>query len=400
MSYCSINLQLSQSVAIIICMSETQYSYRIGIDARFFRKETGGIGRYTRELVNRLALLDAVNQYTVFISEKDVAEWTISQPNFETRVVEAVHYTLDEQTKFLKILNNEKLDLVHFLNFNHPAFYTRPFVTTLHDLTVYLYPVGRSQKSFIRRLAFLGVMKHAFLAAKRVISVSENSAHDAQKYLGIPHAKMEVIYEGGPTPTELPFGNKAMVQDYLGSRKPYFLFVSQWRPHKGLITLIEAFDQFKEKTGLPHTLVLTGNQKDCTAEIKERLASSRFTEDILTPGFVSEELLSSIYHNATAYINPSEYEGFGLPILEAFAHGAPVIAARNSSLPEIVGAAGLLFETKNSAELASKMEEISVNPSLAQDLVSKGMNQLSKFSWDRMAQQTLQVYQDVLEKRR
>ncbi|MCC2631454.1 MAG: group 1 glycosyl transferase, partial [Patescibacteria group bacterium] len=209
--------------------------YRIAIDARFYRTETGGIGRYSQELIKHLAALDQHNEYTVFLTAADLPEWSLVQDNFKVEVVPVPHYSLAEQTKLLRILQNGKFDLVHFLNFNHPVLYRRPFVTTLHDLTVYFAPAGRSQKSKVRRLAFLYTLKRSMMAAKKVISVSEHSARDAEKHMGIPHAKMEVIYHGGPKPVQFEFGNKAKIQEYLGTRDPYFLFVSQWRPHKGIV---------------------------------------------------------------------------------------------------------------------------------------------------------------------
>jgi len=381
-------------------MTASPSPYRIAIDARFLRKDSAGIGKYSRELLSRLAQLDTVNHYTIYLTEKDLPDWTISQPNFVPKVVPTDNYSWQEQAAYLKELVAGRYDLVHFLNFNHPLFYMRPFVTTLHDLTVYLNPIGRSQSSIARRLAFIAIMRHAVMGAKKVIAISEHTAQDAQKHLGVSHAKMEVIYEGGPEPVELPFGNKAMVQDYLGSRQPYFLFVSQWRPHKGMITLVRAFEHFKRTTGLPHQLVLAGNQKDATPELREILAASAFAHDILAPGFIPDEIKPSVYRNATAYINPSEYEGFGLPILEAFAYGAPVIAANNSSLPEIVGKAGLLFATKDESALSTLMQQIVSDQNLARELVQKGAVQLKKFSWDSMAAKTLNVYMGILEKRR
>lgn len=381
-------------------MNQKRTVYRIAIDARFFQSTTGGVGRYSRELIHRLAQLDSHNHYTIYLTKAGMAEWTLSAANFQPKVIAWDYYTYQEQVHFAAELYKGRYDLVHFLNFNHPILYRRSFVLTLHDLTMYFFPVGRSQKSKIRRLAFIAVLKNAARAAKRIIAVSEYSAHDAEKQLGLSHAKMEVIYEGGPEIPDFPFGNKAMVQDYLGSRDPYFLFVSQWRPHKGILTLIEAFNFFKKQTGASHKLVLVGNQKVSAQEVKEALVSSPYTKDIITPGFVPEEMLLSVFHHATAFIMPSEYEGFGLPPLEAFAAGTPVIVANNSSLPEVAGKAALYFTTRDAHSLADCINQIVADPQLAANLAEKGYKQLKKFSWDKMAQQTLELYYKILEKRR
>lgn len=380
--------------------TKTKYAHRIAIDARFYRQETGGLGRYTRELIYELSLIDKTNQYTIFLTEKDLPEWNIEQDNFHFQITKASHYSLAEQTLFLIQLYKGNFELVHFLNFNHPILYRRPFVTTLHDLTMYLHPIGRSQKSKLRRLLFILVVKHSLRAAKEVIAISESTAKDAEKYVHLSPTKIEVIYEGAPIPQALPFGNKALVQNYLQQKGPYFLFLSQWRPHKGILTLVEAFNIFKKRTGYPHLLVLVGNQKSASEEIKKMIAISPYTQEIITPGFAPEDLLPSLYHNATAFVMPSEKEGFGLPVLEAFVYQTPVIVADNSSLPEVAGQAGIYFPTKSADELSKCLQKITEDPALVEELRANIPKQLKKFSWAKMAQKTLELYTRVLEKSR
>lgn len=374
--------------------------YRIGIDARFWRSATGGIGRYTRELVHHLAAIDHDNEYTIFITPADVPEYDLNQPNFHAHVVPITHYSYSEQTRFLTVLNRAKLDLVHFLNYNHPILYRRPFVSTLQDLTVYFYPIGRSQKSKLRRMAFTQTLKHSLAGAEAVLSVSKNSARDAEKVFRISPSKIRVIYEGGPDVVDLPPNGREQVAQYLKTDQPYFLFVSQWRPHKGIMTLIDAFAEFKRATAGPHKLVLAGRQKDLAHEVREALDACPFRGDIISPGFVPEELLGSLYENAAAYILPSFYEGFGLMILEAFAYGVPAIVSRNSSLPELGGDAVLYFPTGDAKALANEMERLVGDTALRHDLIAKGRQQLKKFSWDKCAKETLACYRDVLTKNR
>lgn len=374
--------------------------YRIGIDARMYRKATGGLGRYTRELLHHLLPLDQDNDYVIFLTQADMVEWDIDLPHVRPVVVDVVHFDpVREQTAFLRELQKQKLDLVHFLNFNHPALYTKPFVVTLHDLTMFLFPVhGTKKPNVVKKVGFNILFRHAMRAAKKVIAISEYTAFDAEKRLHVPHAKMEVVYEGGPEPLRFLPGSKDMAQKYLGTREPYFLFVSQWRPHKGIITLIEAFDQFKKETGLPHKLVIVGNPESATEEVRKALVEAPAAGDIIAPGFAPDELLPALFHYATCFVMPSEYEGFGLPVLEAYANGTPVIAANNSSLPEVVGDAGLLFPTRDSRALAEHMKKIATDQHMRETLISRGPQQLAKFSWQRCAEQTLDVYASVLEK--
>ncbi len=370
--------------------------YRIGIDARFYRAETGGLGRYTRELIFALATRDHTNQYYIFITPQDESEWSVTQANFHPVTVPIGHYSLSEQTSLIKVFNSYNLDLIHFLNFNHPLLYSRPFVTTLHDLTLYFFPAGKSTVSPLRRSLFRYVFRHSLQAAQKVIAISEYTKSDAHKHLGIPLSKMVVIPEGGPEPRKLGSNTLSEVQKYLGTTEPYFLFVSQWRPHKGIITLIEAFNAFKSVTKLPHKLVLLGNQKVVSPEVLKAVTTSSHHTDIIAPGFAPDNLLPALYHHAVASVIPSEYEGFGLPVLEAFTYGAPVIVAKNSSLPEVAGQAALYFPTKNALALAKQLEQLASDQKLAEHLRQLGHAQLKHFSWTKTAEQTHAVYMDIL----
>ncbi len=371
--------------------------YHIGLDARFYRSETGGLGRYTRELIDHLAKLDTTNRYTVLLTKADLPEWTLKQANFTPEVVDIPHYSLAEQTTLTRVLNQHHFDLVHFLNFNHPIFYRRPFVTTLHDLTLYFFPAGRSKKSQARQAAFRLIFRHALTAAQKVIAISQYTAKDATKHLQIPKSKMEVIYEGGPDPQKLPKDHQTEVKEYLKTDAPYFLFVSQWRPHKGILTLIEAFNAFKSLAKSDHKLVLLGNQKVAGDEVLETLNSSPYKDDIIAPGFAPDHLLPALYHHATAFVVPSEYEGFGLPVLEAFTYKTPVIVANNSSLPEVTGNGGLYFKTRDAKGLAERMEHLVRDKVLVDDLIKNSQEQLAKFSWEKTARETLLVYKEILD---
>jgi len=396
--------QMSICGKVKTCMHLTpsRRSYRIGIDARLFRSTTGGIGRYSRELLAHLFSIDQVNEYTVFLSKADVVEWDFDLPNVEMVVVEVPHYSYAEQVTFLRILNSYKFDLVHFLNFNHPILYRRPYVVTIHDFTLMLYPEAASKgaKSKYKQLVYKHVLSLAIKRAKRAIAITENTADDAEKLLGIPHARMELIYLGGPEKHEIPFGSKKRVQDYLGTRDPYILFWSQWRSHKGIQVILPAFERFKEATGAPHKLVLVGRQEAAPQHVRDAIAASPFVDDIVTPGFAPDELLPSIFAHATMYVMPSFYEGFGLPPLEAMTYGTPVILADNSSLPEIGGDAALYFPTGDVDALAERMQEVLFNPQMVETLRQRGFSQAAKFSWHECAKRTLGLYRSILDKKR
>jgi hypothetical protein len=129
------------------------------------------------------------------LTPNDIKEYDIKALNFHPISIDITHYTLSEQTNFLSILNSYNFDLVHFLNFNHPILYNKPFITTIHDLTMLLFPVGRSQKSLLRKIAFKKVLTHACQKSKKVIAISQATKNDIAKYLDGNKDNIDVIYE-------------------------------------------------------------------------------------------------------------------------------------------------------------------------------------------------------------
>lgn len=389
---------------------------KIVIDARFYRSSTAGLGRYTRALIRELIKIDHENGYTIIITpddekefDEDVLSLKSRTSNFHKLVVQITHYTVAEQTKLLKILNQLRPDLVHFTNFNHPILYRGKFVITVHDLTVMLYPVGRMQKSIIRRLAFNKVMSHAVSASQKVIAISQATKKDLVKYLHADPKKIQVIYEGidpdyqklqvtPASPSEAGRASyKLQVLKKYNIQKPYILFVSQWRPHKGLPELIKAFAILKEKYKVPHQLVITGKPNMDFPKLISAIENSPFASDIIKSGFVPEEDLPALFTGAQAFIFPSHYEGFGLPPLEAMASGVPVISSNASCMPEILGDAAVYFDPNKPADMAEKINSVLTSDDRRQTSVKKGLEQVKKYSWGKQARETLQIYKKVLK---
>lgn len=370
---------------------------KIGIDARFYRKETAGIGRYTRGLLSNLAKLDKKNDYYIFLTPEDMKEYDIKADNFHPISIDITHYTLLEQTKFLSILNSHNFDLVHFLNFNHPILYNKPFITTVHDLTMLLFPVGRSQKSLLRKIAFKKVLTHACQKAKKVIAISEATKNDIIKYLGGKKDNIDVIYEAYDDIYNDSLSIKEIdkVKQKYNIDKPYLLFVSQWRPHKGLPELIKSFEFLKQKYNIKEKLVITGNPNNDFPQIIDSIKKSKFSSDIVTPGFVDEKDLPILYKGTKAFIFPSFYEGFGLGPLEAMACGAPVISSKLSAMPEILGSAPLYFDPSNLFEMSEQIYKVINDEKLRKQMIDKGFIQAKKYSWIKMTKETLKLYNSI-----
>ena len=414
--------------------------------------------RYVLEFFSRILDLDHDNSYTLLIRPqgiKDVAaKLNISQLEIEEltknlkikiknlclQVLDIPHYSLGEQTKLLSYLNKERFDLVHFIQFNHPLFYKGKFVTTIHDLTL----IGHLHYfNFARQLAFNLVMRDAAKRSERIIAISKVTRQDIIDYYAIPKGKFAVIYLGidHHRYNEQVKSQKTKIQSFkekYGISRDYLLYTGMWKKHKNLLRLFKAFEQFLisqrsavsgQQSGAktPNLqLVLTGkidkNEPEVIAEINrinKRLSGVRsqelgakgnlqnlpqtpylqpLTPSIVTTGFIDEEELPLAYAGALAYVIPSLSEGFGLPPLESMACGTPVIASKESCMPEIEGDAPLYFDPYNEKDIEKAIERIVGDENLRVELAKKGIIQAQKYQWEKTARETLAVYQNILNK--
>lgn len=356
----------------------------IGIDARFFGPRGKGLGRYTQKLIEHLEIIDDKNEYRIFLRQENFNNYQPKNPKFKKVLADYRWYSLAEQI-FLPIkIYRAKIDLMHFPHFNVPIFCPTKFVVTIHDLILKYFQSRRAStlgpiKYFLKNLVYRLVIWLAIKRAKKVITVSNYVKKDILDCFKISAEKVKVIYEGAPS----------VIQQSLRElpnqiRRPFLLYVGNAYPHKNLERLIKAFDILKKDFENLH-LVLVG-EKDYFYERLER------KEKIIFAGFVSDELLGAFYQNAEVYVFPSLCEGFGLPALEAMAHGLPVISSKATCLPEILGNAAFYFDAKNTKDMAEKIKRVLEDNKLKQNLIVRGFSQIKKYSWPKMAEQTLLCY--------
>jgi len=375
---------------------------RIGIDARLYRSSIAGIGRYSQNLIKNLLEIDSDNQYILFMTPEDEEEFRnlkleIRNSNFVTKIVDIPHYSLVEQTKFPKIIEQEKIDLMHFLNFNYPVSYKGKFIVTIHDLTLFFYP-GRSKKSLIYKIGYKYIMGRACKNAAEIIAVSEATKKDIMRVFKTPSKKIKVVYEAAddkiftkPSPEVID----SLKKRYAIGDKPVVLYVGQWRPHKNLLGLINAFNIVKEKT--PVKLAIIGKVDPAYLEVISAIDKAVTLGDIIMPGFVTEEELSCWYKIASVFVFPSFYEGFGLPGLEAMMAGTPVISSDRTSLPEIYKDGAIYFNPFKIKDMADKIKEVIIDERLRLELVEKANMIVTQYSWRKTAQETLEIYKNSLK---
>lgn len=375
---------------------------KLGIDCRLFSSRFTGIGRYTHELVDQIMRLNKEEGYpheiVLFFNDPVYTHYKTTKNVTKVRV-NARHYSFAEQFRFPKIIRRHRPDLMFFPHFNVPVFYRKPYIVTIHDLTLTLFP-GRKMTSWYHRLAYNITIKNAVRTAKKIIAVSNHTKEDICHFLKTDPAKIEVIYNGiGPEFTLLQNTSKfAKTLRKLGINKQFLLYTGVWRSHKNLPTLLHAFHILKTRENFDFQLVLTGNPDPHYPEVRDAIKKFDLQKDVITPGLVTEKELIYLYNAAFIYVYPSLYEGFGLPPLESMKSGTPVVASSTSSIPEVVGEENaLFFDPLNPEEMARKIVELHNDVNLQAELIDKGLTRASKFNWKKTAKKTYNLIKSVYQ---
>lgn len=366
---------------------------RVGIDARAYGWT--GIGRYARNLLATVtaearATGDVPLEFVVFVPTRyarDVSEL----PHTKVVPVRDSYYSIYEQTGFLLQLLGTKLDLIHFLNFNVPIGYRRPFVVTIHDLTRFHFP-GERHRSRFHQWAYTKVFSSAVRGAERVIAVSQFTKEELARAFPSVSEKVSVISEGVEERLFAPQepGDDAVLRR-LGISTPYILYVGLWMKHKNLPGLLNAF-KAACAAGFLGTLVVSGDEGSGGKQVRYLPEAAGLGDTLILPGRVSDKDLPALYRQARAFVFPSFSEGFGLPPLEAMASGTPVVAARAGSLPEILGNAALYADPHSPKQIAAALLLLEADPILREHLQRRGRARAAQFSWAQCGRETLALY--------
>lgn len=369
---------------------------KIGIDARM----TGtGIGRYTFSLIRELAKIDRDSSYTIFMRADHAKRFVVPGPNFRAIVADAREYSVSEQYRLPVLVRREGLDLMHYPHFNVPLLAPSPYVVTVHDLTHSTHRTGTASKgrSFsyaLRLLAYRLTVTRAVRRATHVITVSESTKHVVHEVLGVPHEKMSVTYEG-VDPVDVVSSDPETLRRF-GVDRPYFLYVGSAHPHKNLQLLLHAFAGLVHRDGMQLQLVLAGDHGQFGAELARSARTLDLCSALVRPGRVSDSELAALYGGALAYVFVSLSEGFGLPGIEAMAHGVPVLAASAASLPEIYGDAALYVDPTDLVSVEAGMRRLAEDDALRAELTTQGKRRAGRYSWAEMAHATLRIYREAI----
>ena len=374
---------------------------RVAIDIR--RINEFGVGTYTRNAIRTLARLDNSNEYFLLGIPGKLGDIEPLPPNFITVDAHPNEFSLNSYLELHRILKYHRCDLLHVPHlFWKPQAIPCPYVVTVHDLLDHLYRVNSA--SWVKRSLHFEFTKRVLHHAARIFAVSNFSKNDTERLFNVPGDKIEVIYnalddrfcQGHATDAD-----RKLIAERYQVNYPFLLYAGRISPHKNVVRIIEAFSALKgdlEKDGqYPDLkLIIIGDELSKHPDLRRTVVRSGVQNDVRFLGFIPIEMLRVFYDAAKIFVFPSLYEGFGLPPLEAMAHGTPVVTSNTTSLPEVVGNAAVLVNPENVFEIMRALHRVLVDQPLREKLKQRGYEQVKRFSWDDSARRILAVYEEVV----
>ena len=405
---------------------------KIGIDARWIFKELSGIGSYTRELIRHLARIESAHAFVIYFNDPALRDRTVAEtdldraPNFSTCLLPFGLFSIRNQLRLPGLLAEAALDVFHSPNYMIPL---RAFprgragrircVTTIHDLIPLMFP-DYAPRAWKRRffLLYRWLMHEVAVRSDLVLTDSRSARDDVIRHLRLPPEQVLAIplgvlpkfqpaatssgaqrlvsrsfSEGGST---LDASRTSGATGWTPGRaraEQTILWVGRADPYKNLVGLIEAFAALRKQYQLPVELRIVGPKDRRYPEASRRAAGLGVEDAVTWLGYLPDDRLVSEYQTADVFVQPSWYEGFGLPVLEAFACGAPVICSNKGSLPEVAGGAALIVQPQDLIGLTEAMRRVLTDFRLARDMSARGLRQAQKFTWETTARMTLEAYQ-------
>ena len=371
----------------------------IALDAR--KWTDFGIGTYVRCLVAELEKLESPHELLLLMHSDSLAQ-SVDLPSEVRRVVvEARSYSLRELVLFGGEVRRTEADLYHAPHYPLPLHLPAPTVVTVHDLIHLLFPqfLPTGPRGLLARAYARWMLRSSTRRARRIITPSQSTANDLQSHLRVPAEKIRVIPNGVHSSFARSHPEAEVLQTLteLQVSQPFVLFVANPKPHKNFDRLLEAYALWQSAESsrqlAPPRLVCVGARGAEREKLINLFADDPNTQIL---GYVDDSTLAHLYAACEMFVFPSIYEGFGLPVLEAMAAGAPVITSTTSSLPEVAGDAALLVDPGDATALARAMQQLHADPNLRAELQRRGRRRAADHSWGAAAAATLAVYDEVL----
>lgn len=372
---------------------------KIGIFVEVIKaKNHTGISRYVKRLVE--SMVESNNdKYTFYLYYQKLPgeqkiEWLRDKAYVKHRALPTPINLLSEYPRLWwqyylpTILKLDRINVFHGPNHYIPLKGSVPTVLTIHDIAYFFMNVHGEGMDGLMKSSTLQNTKHA----SHVVAVSQSTADDLIAQ-GVAKEKISVIYQGYEPNPKTKTTLSAVKEFKLSDSSPYLLFIGTIQPRKNVIYLIEEFAKVYQQTN--HNLVISGAPGESFEEARQCVAQLELNDRVFFTGFISDEERHALYSNASIFLYPSLYEGFGLVILEAMSYGVPVITANNSSLPEAAGDSGVLIDVNESGALAEAIMKVLDDNELRNTLIQKGLQHSNSFNWSKSAKKMLNLYADI-----
>lgn len=357
---------------------------KIAIDVQTTLGQPTGFGFYVSNLVENLNKIDGENEYI------------LSKPDSETDFSTPQRFIWDQFT-FPKTAKQHSADLIHQPCFSAPLMFKGPVVVTIHDIISILFP---QNIPFASRMFYSKWMPFSYAKAKKIISISQSTKRDIVRVLKISPEKITVIHNGFDAKLQKKLSAQKIdeVRGKYGLPQDYLLHIGTLEPRKNLDFLIDVFfEAIKDAKNRNLSLVITGKKGWYYEGLFEKVAELKLQEKVIFTGYIDESDKGALYQGAKIFTFPSLYEGFGLPPLEAMASGTPVISSNTSSMPEVIGEAGILISPKQKSAWVEAIGRVNSDEKLLNEMKKKNEEQVRKFDWAVTAKQTIDVYEQAME---
>lgn len=361
---------------------------KIAIDARLYGTEFTGLGRYTKNLVDQLAELDKKNRYFVLLRKNYYKRLGLPR-NFKKIEADFPIYTFQEQIKLPFLLNNLKPDLTHFPHLNVPVLYGRKFIVTIHDII--MQNQGREASTlpfpvyYFKRFPFKYTSYFAVKRSEKIICPSKAVKEEIVGHYKIARNKIKVTYEGVDT----DLMNRKKVKEV----KRYFLYVGNAYPHKNLKFLIQAIKELNQVIDNEYELYIRTDKNMFRQRLEKYVKEIKAQNHVKFINRVTDEELSKLYMESTAYVFPSLTEGFGLPGLEAIQNDTLLLASDTKVFREVYGKYAIYFDPRDPTDLINKLKKvIDMKEKERSNKIQISKEIIKKYSWEDMVKQTIKIY--------
>jgi alpha-1,3-rhamnosyl/mannosyltransferase len=370
---------------------------KIVVDARTATSHFPGIGRYISNLL--MAITDLQDEMPLHIIRSPAPINYRIASNLRETISDTPVFSLRQQWVIPKLINKIGGSLYHSTYYLMPYLVKVPVVFTCYDLIPIVYPQYFNP---LQRIIYRTAHRIAARVSSSIIAISESTKTDLTKYFSIDEQKISAIpLAADKTFNPQPRDAIEVARNRYNLPHRYCLYVGTNKPHKNLLGLLSAWKFLHDKKALEgHSLVIAGYWDPRYPEAKEFTMASGLNKVVSFTGKVNEEDLPALYSGATVFVQPSLYEGFGLPIIEAMACGTAVTCSNTSSLPEVAGDAASLFDPRDTKSIAATLGTLLADSSMLGALREKGIRQASTFSWKKTALNTIDIYRKVYDARK